>query len=66
MWERESEKGRGGGERSSDEGKQRKQAGRQLQRVCQAAKSVANYAIQRGTSSPPPPIQFPAPSPACS
>lgn len=30
-----------------------RQAGRQLQRVCQAAKSVANYAIQRGTSSPP-------------
>lgn len=30
-----------------------RQAGRQLQRVCQAAKSVANYAMQRGTSSPP-------------
>lgn len=33
-----------------------RQATRQLQRVCQAAKSVANYAIQRGNFSPPSPV----------
>lgn len=47
LWEKERER-----EREMEWWRQAEEAGRQLQRVCQAAKSVANYAIQRGNSSP--------------
>lgn len=54
VWERKSEKESGAERDRVMKAGRGRQATRQLQRVCQAAKSVANYAIQRGNSSPPP------------